>query len=71
VLKAQGPKERKKNNPTNDPKMEGSRVNNHGEVENQFLYQLSSLSLSLSLSLFSRPSLTFLMLSLTVPVLST
>ena len=41
LLRAQEPKEISKNNPTNGPKMEGSRVDNHGEVENQFLYQLS------------------------------
>jgi hypothetical protein len=40
LLRAQEPKEISKNNPTNGPKIEGSRVDNHGKVENQFLYQL-------------------------------
>jgi hypothetical protein len=33
-VKVQRPKEIKKNNPTTGPKLKGSRVDNHGEVEN-------------------------------------
>jgi hypothetical protein len=52
LLRAQGPIEISKNNPTNGPKMEGSRLDNHREVETNFyISSLLSLSLSLSLSL--------------------
>ena len=55
--------------PIKSPKIEGSKVESQGDVENQFLYQQSCCSRSLFH--FSRLSLTLLRLSSKSPVLST